>query len=256
MALEQFNLNWHTYTDHLKEMMQNLMQSNNSADVTLVCEDKTRFKSHKFVLNACSPIFQSIIENLPENENSVIYLKGVFGSEMKSILQYMYLGQTTLYLDRMTEFLNVATSLELKEISKDVDFEKEETNQVQENVEDIQSNQRNTNEYESKLSSHSGMEEEIKNETKISSYNNEIGQYLCNKCDKQFSFSFSLTRHIKSVHEEIRYPCNQCEKTFRESRNVTRHIQSVHDGVKYQCDLCYAVYSQLVKLQCHKKSKH
>merc|ERR1719342_627504 len=134
----------------------------------------------------------------------------------------------------MTEFLNVATSLELKEISKDVDFEKEETNQAQENVEDIQSNQRNTNEYESKLSSHSRMEEEIKNETKISSFNNEIGQYLCNKCDKQFSASFSLTRHIKSVHEEI--------------RNVTRHIQSVHDGVKYQCDLCYAVYSQLVKL--------
>merc|ERR1719342_206334 len=85
----------------------------------------------------------------------------------------------------MTEFLNVATSLELKEISKDVDFEKEETNQVQENVEDIQSNQRNTNEYESKLSSQSGIEEEINNETKISSYNNEIGHYLCHKCDKQ-----------------------------------------------------------------------
>ena len=253
MTMEQINLNWHTYTDHLKEMMQNLMQSNKSTDVTLVCEDKTSFKSHKFVLNACSPIFQSIIENFPVNENSAIYLKGVFGTEMKSILQFMYLGQTTLYQDRMTEFLNVAKSLELKEISKDLDFEEEETHQVQENVEDIQSNQRNTNEYESKLSSQSGIEEEINSETKISSYNNEIGHYLCHKCDKQFSSSGCLTRHIKRIHEEIRYPCNKCDKTFRESRNVTRHIQSVHNGVKYQCDLWDSVFSNFDSVQRHKK---
>ena len=252
MALEQFNLNWHTYSDHLKEMMQNLMQSNKSTDVTLVCEDKTRFKSHKFILNACSPVFQSIIDDLPDNENSVIYLRGVSAPEMKSILQFMYLGQTTFYQDRINEFLNVAKSLEIKEIGKDVYFEKEETLPVQENVEDVQSRHKNTKEYELK----SGMEEVINNEAIISSYKKENWPYLCNKCDKQFSLSSSLTRHIKSVHEEIRYPCNQCEKTFRESRNVTRHIQSVHDGVKYQCDLCYAVYSQLVKLQCHKKSKH
>ena len=38
--MEQFNLNWHTYNDHLKEMMQHLIQSNESTDVTLVCEDR------------------------------------------------------------------------------------------------------------------------------------------------------------------------------------------------------------------------
>ena len=59
MSQEQFTLNWHTYSDHLKDLMQNLMQSNKSSDVTIVCEDKTRFKVHKFVLNACSLVFQS-----------------------------------------------------------------------------------------------------------------------------------------------------------------------------------------------------
>ena len=91
--MEQFNLNWHTYNDHLKEMMQNLMESNDSTDVILVCEDKTKFKAHKFVLNACSPVFKTIIDDLQQLESSVIYLRGVLAQEIKPILDrlhYMY----------------------------------------------------------------------------------------------------------------------------------------------------------------------
>ena len=102
--MEQFDLNWHTYNDHLKEMMQNLFLSNESTDIALVCEDKTKFKAHKFVLKACSPVFTSIINDLPQKD-PVIYLRGVLAPEMKSILQFMYLGQATLYQDRMKEFL-------------------------------------------------------------------------------------------------------------------------------------------------------
>ena len=98
--MEQLNLNWHTYNDHLKELMHNLMQSNESTDVTLVCEDKTKFNAHKFVLNACSPFFQSIIKDLPQKE-TVIYLRGVQAQEMKPIMQF--------YHDRMNDFLNPIT---------------------------------------------------------------------------------------------------------------------------------------------------
>ena len=129
--MDQFNLNWHSYNDHLKEMMHNLLVSHESSDVTLVCEDKTKFKAHKFVLNACSPVFQSIINELPQKD-PVIYLRGVHAQEMKSILQFMYLGQATFYQDRMNEFLNVAKSLEIKEISKDVDFDNTEKLQEKE----------------------------------------------------------------------------------------------------------------------------
>ena len=66
MSQEQFNLNWKTYSDHLQELLQQLFQSNESTDVTLVCDDKTKFKAHKFVLNACSPVFQSMIMDLPQ----------------------------------------------------------------------------------------------------------------------------------------------------------------------------------------------
>merc|ERR1712189_161554 len=60
---------------------------------------------------------------------------------MKSILQFMYLGQATFYQDRMNKFLNAAKSLEIKEISKTVesedvdkrDQENDENNQIENN---------------------------------------------------------------------------------------------------------------------------
>merc|ERR1712243_516066 len=169
MAQEQFNLNWHTYSDHLKEMMQNLMQSNESTDVTLLCEDKTRFKAHKFVLKACSPVFQSIIDDMPQNEGSVVYLRGVLAPEMKSILQFMYLGQATLYQDRMNEFLNVAKSLEIKEIGKDVEPKTEENSSQdnQENPEYVPSNYENTRKPEIEGYTRRVLEEETYSESRI-----------------------------------------------------------------------------------------
>ena len=127
MSQEQFNLKWHTYSDHLKGLMQNLMKSDSLTDVTLVCEDKIKIKAHKFVLKSCSPVFQLIIDDLPLKENSVIYLKGILSQEMRSILQFIYLGEATFYQDRTNEFLNVAKSLEIKEISKNVENEDAET---------------------------------------------------------------------------------------------------------------------------------
>ena len=44
MNQEKFNLTWHTYTDHLREMLHNLLFSEDLTDVTLVSEDKKRFK--------------------------------------------------------------------------------------------------------------------------------------------------------------------------------------------------------------------
>ena len=228
MSQEQFTLNWHTYSDHLKDLMQNLMQSNKSSDVTIVCEDKTRYKVHKFVLNACSPVFQSIIDNLPENEGSVVYLRGVFSQEMKSIIQFMYLGQATFYQNRMNEFLNVARSLEIKELSKDIEYENEDISQVQEKTEYVQYDYIKINEDEDNKYIRNVMEKSKYTETKVSSYQNENSQFSCDNCGKKFAYKQSLLRHV----------------------------QAVHNGVKFQCDLCDASYSQVNNLKNHKKYNH
>jgi len=248
--MEQLNLNWHTYSDHLKEIMNNLMNSHKSADVTLVCHDKTKFKAHKFVLSACSPVFQSIIDDLPNRGDSFIYLRGVESQEMKSILQFMYLGQATFYQDRMNEFLNVAKSLEVKEISKDVECDNVDRFRDQENYE----NNHQDNEICTK---DSYIQEEIgQTVTKVKDYNNEAGPYQCGKCEKTFTHPRRLYRHKKSVHEGLRFPSNECNQTFKRRDNLKVHLESIHEGIKFSCDLCVYVTNQKSNLITHKKNKH
>merc|ERR1712227_1167639 len=81
-------------------MLCEMKNSDELTDVTLVCDDKKQFKGHKVVLSACSTVFKSIINNLPQN-NSVIYLRGV----------------ATVHQDNIDDFLNVAKNLEIKEIA-------------------------------------------------------------------------------------------------------------------------------------------
>ena len=38
MTQEKYNLNWHTYSDHLREMLHEMMKSNELTDVTLICD--------------------------------------------------------------------------------------------------------------------------------------------------------------------------------------------------------------------------
>merc|ERR1712189_177282 len=113
-------LTWHTYTDHLREMLHDMMTCNELTDVTLVSEDKKHFKAHKVVLSASSAVFKSIIsENY--STNPVIYLRGILSFEIESILQFIYLWKATFYQERMNDFLQVGKSLEIKEISRDIE---------------------------------------------------------------------------------------------------------------------------------------
>ena len=256
MLQEQFNLNWHTYSDHLKELMENLMNSNKTADVTLVCDDKTKFKAHKFVLSACSPLFQSIIDELPHKEDSVIYLRGVQPQEMKSILQFMYLGQATFYQDRMNEFLNVAKSLEIKEISKDVECDNVDSIRGKENDEHNQVDKENEKNDISFNSDSYVVEEIDQTNTKVTGFKDEAGKYQCSKCENQYSNHQSLWSHKKSVHEGIRYPCNKCNQSFTQKPKLRIHIESVHEEAKFPCDLCDRVFTQRKNLYRHQKNDH
>ena len=235
--MEQFKLNWQTYNNHLKGMMQQLMLSDESSDVTLVCEDRIKIKAHKFVLNACSPVFQSIFKDLPQKD-PIIFLRGVLAPEMKSILQFMYLGQATLFQNRMIDFLNVAKSLEIKEISKDIECDVVDPSQNQPYDQNIKPNNGKSHEGDTIQNVNQSNDDGVVNHIDNKVITNEAGQYLCNKCDKQFSYYKGLIAHIKSAHEGIKFSCNDCNYKATTKQHLVIHIQSIHEGIKFSCNMC------------------
>ena len=157
---------------------------------------------------------------------------------MKSILQFMYIGQATLYHDRMNEFINVAKNLEVKEISKDVDCNSTDTSQNFND--DIKSNEEVKVEKDQNYIS----EQAGQTETKLRRYENGNFQHS------------SLTQHDTSTHERIRHHCDRCEKSYSKNQDLLRHIKSIHEGEKFQCNLCDSEYAHEQGLHRHKRTKH
>ena len=135
MQQEKYKLSWNTYSDHLKEMMKEMLTSKYYADVTLISDDKKLLKAHRNILSACSPVLKDILQIDTQNIQAVIYLRGIQYSEIESILQFIYFGEASFDESKMDELLLVAKNLEIKELSS---FVRPELHQ---NVDVIESNQ-------------------------------------------------------------------------------------------------------------------
>ena len=275
----KYNLNWDAYSDHLREKLNEMLKTNELTDVTLVCDDKKQFKAHRIILSACSEVFKSIIHHLPLN-SSVIYLKGIQHQEMQSILEFLYLGEATLDEERMTEFLNVAKNLEIKEIGKiDAGFDDknaslydepemsayhidEDTGPVYDNPPDLKVYQKNVDtkaNIEADSDEHSPVKQltpsqEIKDSSNESKIDEE--KFSCNQCANQFASKSGLRTHIKSIHDGARYECKLCDEQYNIRSSLRRHVLSKHQGVKFSCNECVYQATQKTHLRRHIQSYH
>ena len=215
MSQEKFNLAWNTYNNHLKEMMKNIMDSSEFNDVTLVSDDKKKFKAHKVVLSSCSPLFKNILREMHAND-SVIYLRGIFSVELESLLQFIYLGEATLYQERMQEFLDSANSLELKEIGNNTIEDDTYFDTKTKHKMNIEPSDQSNNENRKTI-----LDSSFKNS--ISSINNESSRYNCTICRKDFYDANTCNRHVKTVHDGVKYPCDNCGKVLTQIGHLNRH---------------------------------
>ena len=67
---------------------------------------------------------------------------------------------------------------------------------------------------------------------------NGNGQFICEKCNKVFTYKQSLQLHIRSAHEGASYSCSHCDYKANTNGNLKQHIESVHNGVRYPCNWC------------------
>ena len=143
-AKEKYILTWHSYSDHLREALVDMMTSSEFADVTLVTDDKQQIRAHRNILSAASPVFKSILQLNSTNTNPVIYLRGIQHSEMESIMQFIYLGEVRFYEERMSEFLLVSKNLEIQDLVICIEMNDKSTSNEQsiehhnDNEEDLQ----------------------------------------------------------------------------------------------------------------------
>lgn len=74
--------------------------------------------SSQMVLSACSPYFQVLFTNTPDDKHPILILKDITLADMKSLLDFMYRGEVSVDQERLTAFLRVAESLRIKGLTE------------------------------------------------------------------------------------------------------------------------------------------
>ena len=290
---ENYNLTWHSHSDHMKAMMSEMLTSAEFADVTLVCDDMKKIRAHKNILGACSPVFKSILQADPINGYPLVYLRGIPYAEMQSILQFIYFGQTSFQQDKIIDLLQVAKNLEIKnldlnkmDIGKPQIVENEDCSlssemkmdksiksiesevinkcmELNENIENGTEEVTEDGDHDSNNYMHVSNDEHVLKPTRqeytIASekkYGVECTYNYCNLCKFRTKKKSDLRKHIESIHEGITYGCDQCDYLATQQGHLKEHIQAKHQGVLYGCSKCNKQFSFRAGLYRHNKTAH
>ena len=228
--------------NNFKDVIKDLQETECLSDVTLVCNDNSNIKAHKFVLIGSSPVLRAMLLK-SSHRDTIVYLRGVDRNELEWLLQFMYLGQAQVPQTQLQSFIELAKDLKMKGIYN------EDTGKTIENAEDkpVESNAIK-NEIaceERKMVDH---EKETIQNIKLSdlemhhqSFNlGEDSRYSCNHCPYTTKASKSeLKRHIQKEHEGVRYPCDHCTYQAKSKQNLKDHKASVHKvNPVFRCMVC------------------
>jgi hypothetical protein len=241
MSQEPICLKSKMYGTHLTKAFQDMFNENTFSDVTLVCDDQTQLPAHKIILSACSPVLGKILHNIP-HPHPLLYLRGVKYHEMQSVLQFMYLGETTILQEGFNDFMVIAQELQMKEIGKEYTLEEENKQKTEVSEQDEQL-------------AFKGETPEYKDDC-YNEFKSDRLDYNCSDCDLGFAYKTSLLRHKKIKHEGVKYSCDKCEYKSTQQGHLKTHQQSQHENVRYSCDQCEYKATRQTHLMSHKQYKH
>ena len=113
MPGEKFSLKWNQFGSSTQNTFRNLLNDQNFADVTLVSGDNKQIKAHKVILSSCSKFFNQILLS-NTHPHPLLFLKDICHSDLLSIIQFVYLGQTEVTQDDLDHFMEAAKALQIE----------------------------------------------------------------------------------------------------------------------------------------------
>lgn len=82
----------------------------------------------------------------------------------------------------------------------------------------------------------------------------EILSHVCKECGKRFAFVQDLNNHLINHTGEKRY-CDLCDKSFSYSSSLKKHKRSIHQRLRaFACQLCGKRFFSAFELKRHSRS--
>ena len=99
------------FSSTLSSNFSYLLNTSSFCDVTLVCKDG-QFSAHRVLLVSSSSLFSSVFTDNP-HPHPLLYMRGVKTDLMKSLLQFIYTGVTSVVEEDVTSFLALGEDLKV-----------------------------------------------------------------------------------------------------------------------------------------------
>ncbi|KAK7869957.1 hypothetical protein R5R35_013731 [Gryllus longicercus] len=115
MGGTRFMVQWEEHPSHLATRLGQLLEHQTLVDVTLMCNTHT-LRVHRAVLAACSPYFETILQR-QLGMHPLIVLKDMQFSVLKSLIEFMYCGETSVTEDNLGALLQAAKFFQVKGLS-------------------------------------------------------------------------------------------------------------------------------------------
>merc|ERR1719369_1652461 len=96
---------------YLENLKNYLRTDNDHLDVTLACEGNQQIKAHKVILSAGSLFFREVLSNAKHPEPFIFLGGGVRTTDLQSVVEFIYLGETKVALNNLEEFVKTARML-------------------------------------------------------------------------------------------------------------------------------------------------
>ena len=258
---EKFSLKWNDYQSNWNHALSRLRNDKESADITLISDDKVKFTAHKILLTSCSKIFKFILEG-NFHTNPLLYLSGVSSVNLGFILDYIYHGEVNLFQEQLDIFLESAQKLEIEGLLRDnTEQEQKETLWQSDKINAFQ-------EIDVKnIDDHLSMDEEKRlakvgdNDMMIRPRHYNRGLSSSTQVDK-FDVGSMTAEEIEMKKNELYqkidgvWSCMACSYTTARNDNMRKHVETHLDGLSYTCTLCNKEFRSKDSLINHKYRMH
>ena len=244
MAEEKFNLSWNDFDKSTSSAFKELLAQQDFVDVTLVSEDNKELKCHKVVLGASSPIFRSILLRNP-HQHPLLYISGVYHKDLKSLLSFMYLGQTEVAQNELDIFMEVAAKFQIKGLSSE---------QQHKEIKQESFNNSTAADFKSMMiGQHEEYSLQEENHHSMASMH-ESSDYLDAFSNSEEANWVSNSEQMDMIGHEFK--CEKCDYKSRHKHHVKSHMKAQHDVVKFSCANCDYKTGYSHNLHKHRRSKH
>ena len=218
-------------------------------DVTLVSEERTILKAHKFVLAVGSRFFREIFKLSPHNSSPLLYIRGASEDMLSNILLFLYNGEVNIEEEQLAQFVKISNELqiigicppEMPEITEKKEVDDSDVSDC-ETVVYSEISREIPRTYENMMDKSAicgALEDKLDVKMSVRSKSYVSMDHIYTDIDRQTDRS-EVTEEVKEEEQENkvnlaaagRVECKLCGKTFKNKNSLKVHKYRYHTGEK------------------------